>query len=380
MSINSDNPVNMYDPTREYYGHKNDIDEAIQTVLNHGKFINGPQVKELEDKLANYVGTKHCIGVANGTDALQIALMALDVGPGDEVITVAHTWISCAEVITLLGAKPVFVDIEDVTFNMDPVKLEEKINDHTKAILVVNLYGHLANYDAIKQISLNHCIPIIEDAAQSFGAIQRGKRSCSFGNISTTSFFPTKPLGCYGDGGACFTDSDDLGYKIRAIRNHGAVKKFYNEYIGVNSRLDTIQASILLAKFNYFQETLDNRNFTAALYTMNLRELEEAEKISLPTVQEKNYHAWAQYSIILNSKEERDQLNTLLKENGVNTSIFYPKPLHYQKCFEYLGMKDGDLPVTERVCDTVLSVPCYGEFRKEEIEYVCNVIKSYFNN
>ncbi len=373
-------PINMYDPTREYKNRRVEFDDAMKNVLNHGRFINGPEVCQLEDELSKYVGVKHCVCVANGTDALQIALMALDIQPNDEVITVAHTWISSSEVISLLKAKPVFVDIEDKSFNIDPKKIEEKITDKTKAILVVNLYGQLPNYSDIQKIAYEHCLAIIEDGAQSFGAIQNGKKSCSFGTIATTSFFPSKPLGCYGDGGACFTNNDELALKIRAIKNHGGTKRFYHDYIGVNSRLDTIQAAILLTKLKCFDESLENRNYVAHFYTNSLKVLEDKGKMKLPKIIPNNYHAWAQYSILLNSTEERDQLQSYLKENGVNCSIFYPKPLHYQNCFSDLGFKDGDLPVTERVCKTVINVPCYSEFTREEVEIVCNLIKNFFKN
>ncbi len=371
-------PINMYDPTREYKEHQQDIDKAIQEVLNHGRFINGPEVKELEANLAKYIGVSHCICVGNGTDALQIALMALDIQPDDEVITVAHTWISSSEVISLLKAKPVFVDIEDITFNIDPLKIEEKITSKTKAILVVNLYGQLPDYNKIREIANKHNLKVIEDAAQSFGSVQNSRKSCSFGDIGTPSFFPTKPLGCYGDGGACFTDDDELGLKIRAIKNHGGTKRFHHDYIGINSRLDSIQAGILLEKFKYFERSLENRNNVANLYTSLLKPLEEQGKIILPKTIRGNYHAWAQYSILVNTNHERDELVSELKDHGINPSIFYPKPLHVQPCFGDLGFKDGDLPITERICKTVINVPCYAEFTKNEIEYVCQIMTAFY--
>jgi UDP-2-acetamido-2-deoxy-ribo-hexuluronate aminotransferase len=369
-------PINMYDPTREYSIHGNKINAAIHKVISQGKFIGGPEVYELENKLAEYVGVKHCITVANGTDALQIALMSLNIGLNDEVITVAHTWISSSETISLLGAIPVFVDIESTTFNIDPTKIISKITNKTKAILVVNLYGHQANYSELHKIADKYNLSIIEVGAQSFGAIQNGKQSCSFGTIGTTSFFPTKPLGCYGDGGACFTNRDDLALKIRAIKNHGGTQRFFHDYIGVNSRLDTIQAAILLEKIKYLNDTLTNRNYIANLYTELLGDLEQQGKLILPKTLPNNYHVWAQYSIILKSSEKRNNLVEKLKESDIHTAIFYPKPLHHQNCFKYLDCKQGDLPITEMICDTIFNVPCYGEFSKKEVEYVCEIIKN----
>ena len=224
-------PIQMYDPKREYRTHKKEFDDSIQNVLNHGLFINGPEVKSLEPDLAKFSGAKHCVSVSNGTDALKIALLALGVGVGDEVLTVAHTWISTAEVISLINAVPVFVDIEDETFNMDPSKIEEKITSKTKAIMPVSLYGQMPDMDKINEIAAKHNLPVIEDGAQSFGGMYNGKRSCNLTTIGTTSFFPSKPLGCYGDGGACFTNDDELALKMIAIKSHGGVKRFHHKYV-----------------------------------------------------------------------------------------------------------------------------------------------------
>lgn len=377
MDINL--PINMFDPTRDYNANQDNYDNAIKSVLQHGRFINGPEVKQLEKELATYVGVSDCICVGNGTDALQIALMALDIGNGDEVITVAHTWISSSEVISLVGAKPVFVDIEDNTFNIDITKIESAITKHTKAILVVNLYGQIPDYEKIWVIAKKYNLYIIEDGAQSFGARRYNKKSCSFGTISTTSFFPTKPLGCYGDGGACFTNDMDLGMKIRAIKNHGGSKRFHHDYIGVNSRLDSIQAAVLLVKCHNFEDSLKKRNIVASKYSEELKSLQDSNLLKLPVIEECNYHVWAQYSVIMNSKVDRDRLFNKLCDNGVNVSIFYPKPLHYQKCFEYLGYKESDLPVTEKVCDTIINLPCYSEFKRDEQEYVIKIINDHFS-
>ena len=370
--------LQMYDPKREYQTHKQEIDAAIQGVLDHGLFINGPEVKELEKKLCDYTGSKHAIGVSNGTDAIKIALLALDVGVDDEVITVAHTWISTAEVVSLIHAKPVFVDIEDTTFTMDPEKIEAKITDKTKAILVVSLYGQPPNMTRIQEIADKHGLPVIEDAAQSFGGTYLGKQSCNLSTIGTTSFFPSKPLGCYGDGGACFTNDDDLAMKMRAIKSHGGIKRFHHKYIGMNARLDTLHAAVLNVKIDYFNETVKARNACADYYTEQLAFLEE-KGFRLPRVVEGRGSAWAQYSILATSKTQRDDIVAFLKENEINAAIFYPAPLHTQECFQYLYNETSlpVLPVTERVCDTVFNLPCYGELTIKEQDYVIEIIKKY---
>lgn len=370
--------LQMYDPKREYQNHKQEIDAAIQGVLDHGLFINGPEVKELEKKLCDYTGSKHAIGVSNGTDAIKIALLALDVGIDDEVITVAHTWISTAEVVSLIHAKPVFVDIEDTTFTMDPEKIEAKITDKTKAILVVSLYGQPANMKRIQEIADKHGLPVIEDAAQSFGGTYLGTKSCNLSTIGTTSFFPSKPLGCYGDGGACFTNDDDLAMKMRAIKSHGGIKRFHHKYIGMNARLDTLHAAVLNVKIDYFNETVKARNACADYYTEQLAFLEE-KGFRLPRVVEGSGSAWAQYSILATSKTQRDGIVAFLKENEINAAIFYPAPLHTQECFQYLYNETSlpELPVTERVCDTVFNLPCYGEVTTKEQDYVIGIIKKY---
>ena len=367
--------IQMYDPKREYQSHKKEIDEGIQTVLNHGIFINGPEVKELEEKLSKYVGVKHAIGVSNGTDALTIAMLALDVKPGDEIITVAHTWISTAETISLIGAIPVFIDIEADSFNMDHKKIESAITDKTKGIVSVSLYGQISNIDEINEIANKHNLFVIEDGAQSFGATYKGKKSSSLTTVGTTSFFPSKPLGCYGDGGACFTNDDEIAMKIRAIKSHGGVKRFQHEYIGINGRLDTIHAGILLKKLEYFDsETLVNRNKCANYYSEKLKDVPE---LSLPVIREHNYSAWAQYSLLVKDKELRDNIVSYMKENGVNLAIFYPSPLHTQKCFQGKSRK-MNLDVTEKVCDTIFNLPCYGEITTEEQDKIIKLLINYF--
>jgi UDP-2-acetamido-2-deoxy-ribo-hexuluronate aminotransferase len=374
-------PIQMYDPKREYANHKEEIDKSIQTVLNHGIFINGPEIKELENKLNEFIGVKHSICVSNGTDALKIALLALDVKPNDEVITVSHSWISTAEVISLINAIPVFIDIEPDTFNMDPSKLEEAITPKTKAIIMVSLYGQVGLIDKVNNIAAKYNIPVIEDGAQSFGAIHNGKKSCNLTLLSTSSFFPSKPLGCYGDGGACFTNDIKLADKMRAIRAHGGVKRFHHDYVGMNARLDTLQASILLAKFKYFDNTLEMRNKCAKYYLDNLKDI---PNITLPKVINEsndyniNISAWAQFSILAENKDVRDKVVEFMINNGVNLAIFYPTPLHTQKCFQGIS-RHHILTTTEDVCDRVFNLPCYGEITYEEMDYIVNLLRTFYN-
>ena len=304
--------------------------------------------------------------------------MALGLGIDDEVITVAHTWISSAECISIINAKPVFIDIEPVTFNIDPAKIEAAITPRTQAIIAVSLYGQIPNMSEINEIAAKHGIPVIEDAAQSFGAKQGDKFSGNLSTIGTTSFFPSKPLGCYGDGGACFTNDEALAKKIRAIKSHGGLERFKHEYIGLNGRLDTLQAAILLEKFKYFEETIEKRNRCAAYYTETLEPLVQKGLIQTPRVLDGNRSAWAQYSIIINNKSIRDSLVEYMKLSHVNVAIFYPTPLHTQKCFENLGYKLGDLPVTEATCDTIFNLPCYAEITQEEQDYIVNLVYKFY--
>lgn len=374
------NIIQMYDPKREYQQHKEDIDNAINTVLNHGLFINGPEVKQLETSLSEFINVKHCIAVSNGTDALKIALLALDISINDEVITVAHSWISTVEAISIINAKPVFVDINYNDFNIDSNKIEDKITDKTKAILVVSLYGQIPDMDIINNIANKYNIAVIEDGAQSFGATYKNKYSGSLTTIGTTSFFPSKPLGCYGDGGACFTNNDELAEKIRAIKNHGGIKRFHHKYIGLNARLDTIQASILNVKFRYFMDTINKRNKCANYYSSKLKLLKRIG-LKLPELKDNCTSAWAQYSILAKNKKQRDLIVSHLKKNNINVAIFYPSPLHLQECFKKLNYKKGDLPVTEDVCDRVFNLPCYGELTKDEQNYIIdNLIKFTYMN
>lgn len=299
---------------------KDKIDAGIQRVLSHGQYILGPEVTELEDRLADFVGAKYCISCANGTDALQIVQMALGVGPGDEVITPGFTYVATAETVALLGAKPVYVDIDPRTYNLDPQLLEAAITPRTKAIIPVSLYGQCADFDAINAIASKYGIPVIEDAAQSFGASYKGKRSCNLSTVACTSFFPSKPLGCYGDGGAIFTNDDELATAIRQIARHGQDRRYHHIRVGVNSRLDTLQAAILLPKLEIFEEEIALRQKVAAEYDLSLKQV----GIGTPFIEVNNISVYAQYTVRM---DNRESVQASLKAAGVPTAVHYPIPL-----------------------------------------------------
>ena len=329
---------------------KDKIDANIQKVLAHGNYILGPEVSELEDKLSEFTGAKYCITCANGTDALQIAQMAIGIGPGDEVITPGFTYIATAETVALLGAKPVYVDVDPKTYNLEPARLEAAITPRTKAIIPVSLYGQCADFDAINAIAEKHGIPVIEDAAQSFGASYNGKKSCNLSTIACTSFFPSKPLGCYGDGGAIFTNDEDLARLLRQIARHGQDKRYHHVRVGVNSRLDTLQAAILLPKLEIFADEIIKRNQVATSYT---RLLNDAGIVSTPYVDERCVSAWAQYTILV---EDREGVLGKLKEAGVPTAVHYPIPLNKQP-----AVKDDtvNLPTGDEIARKVMSLPMH---------------------
>lgn len=336
---------------------KDKIDANIQRVLAHGKYILGPEVTELEERLAAFAGTKYCIGVANGTDALQIAQMSLGIGFGDEVIVPGFSYIATAETPAVLGAKPVYVDIDEKTYNLDPEKLEAAITSRTKAIIPVSLYGQCADFDAINAIAEKHRIPVIEDGAQSFGASYKGRFSCNLSTIGCTSFFPSKPLGCYGDGGAIFTNDDDLATVLRQIARHGQDRRYHHIRVGVNSRLDTLQAAILLPKLEIFAEEIELRNQVAERYT---RLLNEAGITTTPFVEKHNVSAWAQYTVRVGSRKD---VQENLKAAGVPTAVHYPIPLNKQPA---VADKVAKLPVGDAVADVVLSLPMHPYITREE--------------
>lgn len=358
--------MEFIDLKSQYQRLKADIDAGIQRVLDHGQYILGPEVTELETKLAAYTGAKYCITVANGTDALQIAQMALGIGPGDEVITPGFTYIATAETVALLGAKPVYVDIDPRTYNLDPALLEAAITPRTKAIIPVSLYGQCADFDAINIIASKHGIPVIEDAAQSFGATYKGRKSCNLSMISCTSFFPSKPLGCYGDGGAIFTNDAELAKIIRQIARHGQDRRYHHIRVGVNSRLDTIQAAILLPKLAVLNEEIIQRQQVANRYTDLLT---QAGINTTPTIEKNNTSAWAQYSIQL---EKREQAQEFLKNADIPTAIHYPIPLNKQPA---VADENVQLPVGDEVAKKILSLPIHPHLTKEQQNTIIATLK-----
>lgn len=359
----------------------------ISAVLTHGQYILGPEIKELEKKLGSYVGTKHAVSCASGTDALLMALMAYGVGPGDAIFTTPFTFVATAEVISLLGATPAFVDIEPDTFNIDPDKLEIAIaalesrdqKKHPlpkgfkklapKGVIAVDLFGQPADYKRINAIARNKGMFVIEDAAQSFGAEYHGAKACSLAEIAATSFFPAKPLGCYGDGGMVFTNSDELASKLDSIRVHGkGSDKYDNIRIGINGRCDTLQAAILLAKFEIFAEEIDLRQEVAHKYNMLLG---ASGKITCPMVRPENKSAWAQYSLV---SPKREAILDALKKEKIPSAVYYPKPLHVQTAYSYLGYKTGSFPASEKAAETIFSIPMHPYLSAQDQEHIAEVI------
>jgi len=356
---------------------KGKIDANIQNVLAHGKYIMGPEVKELEQTLAKYVGVDYAIGVASGTDALLMPLMAHEVGPGDAIFTVSFTFIATAEVIQLLGATSVFVDIDPDTFNIDVNKLEEAIIKvksegklNPKGIMPVDLFGQPADYDEINALAKKYGMFVLEDGAQGFGGTYKGKKACSLAEVAGTSFFPAKPLGTYGDGGMCFTNDKEIYEKLLSIRVHGkGSHKYDNARVGINGRLDTLMAAILLAKVEIFAEEIELRQKVANRYSEGLKDI-----IKTPFVKEHNISAWAQYSVL---HPDREKVMAGLKEEGIPTAIYYPKPLHLQDAFVNLGYKYGDFPVSEKMASDIFSIPMYPYLGEEDQDKVIEAIKKY---
>jgi dTDP-4-amino-4,6-dideoxygalactose transaminase len=370
---------------------RDQIEQNITAVLDHGKYIMGPEIKELEEKLAEFTGVRHAVSCASGTDALLLALMAYGVGPGDAVFTTPFTFIATGEVIGLLGATPVFVDIDPQTFNIDPSKLEKTVaalkSGDTKAfplpkqtnnrlepkgIIAVDLFGLPADYDAISHIADENGLFVLEDAAQSFGAQKNGQKAGSLAKIGCTSFFPAKPLGCYGDGGMCFTDDDPLAEIIDSLRVHGkGGHKYDNVRIGINGRLDTLQAAILLSKFEIFPEEIDMRQQSAANYSELLSNIEGLTAPKVPT----GYQSvWAQYSVLACNQKHREQLQAVLKDAGIPTAVYYPKPLHLQTAFSHIGYGEGDFPVSEDCSRRIFSLPMHPYLRKEDQVRIAEVL------
>lgn len=363
----------------QYQALKSEIDAGVQAVIDSGAFILGKPVADLEEKLADYVGRKHCIGCANGTDALQLALMTLGVGPNDAVFTSDFTYFASAGSASILGATPILVDIDLRTFNMSPEALEEAIKRvlqegelTPKVIIPVDLFGLPADYVKIEPIAKKYGLKILEDGAQGFGGNIKGKMACSFGEISTTSFFPAKPLGCYGDGGAIFTDDDETDARLRSLRAQGKspLDKYDNREIGMNSRLDTIQAAILLPKFKAFVDyELDAVNNVAKWYTQRLK-----ERFITPYIPEGYYSSWAQYTLILENEEERKAIQDKLKKNDIPSMIYYPRGLHSQEAYRYMNLSDDLFPNTVKATNTVLSLPMHPYLDEDTVDYITSVI------
>ena len=369
------------DLKHQYQVLKPQIDQAVLDVMQSGAFIMGQPVKELEAQLAEYVGVRHCLTCANGTDALTLALKAWGIGPGDAVFVPDFTFFSSAEVVSLEGATPVFVDVDEETFNISPESLDEAIRQilsdgklSPKVIVAVDLFGLPANYPQVREIADKYDLLILEDGAQGFGGEIMGKKACSFGDISTTSFFPAKPLGCYGDGGAVFTDNDEWAALIESYRVHGkGTFKYDNVRIGMNSRLDTVQAAILQVKLRAFADyELADVNRVAAKYTELLKDV---PGIKTPVIPTGFYSSWAQYTLRLDSKEQRDTLQTRLKEQGIPSMVYYPTPMHLQTAFQHLTQDNSHLTSATRLSETVLSLPMHPYMTDEDIQSVVDAIK-----
>lgn len=365
----------------QYQVLKKDIDAAMLKVASDCNFISGKQVKELEEELAEYVGAKHCISCANGTDALSLAMMAWGIKEGDAVFVPDFTFFSTGEIVSFAGATPVFVDVALDTFNISLDSLEKKIKDTIeegkltpKAVIPVDLFGLPADYDSVRKIADKYNLLVLEDGAQGFGGKIGERRACSFGDISTTSFFPAKPLGCYGDGGAVFTDDDDAAALLRSISVHGkGTMKYDNVRIGLNSRLDTMQAAILTVKLRAFKEyEVADINKVADRYTELLGGV-----VKTPVIPDGFYSSWAQYTIQLDSKEERDGLQAELKKNDIPSMVYYPKPMHKQQAFEKLSFNEDDYANTTQLCDTVLSLPMHPYLTEVDMDKVVEVVKQY---
>jgi UDP-2-acetamido-2-deoxy-ribo-hexuluronate aminotransferase len=355
--------IPFIDLQSQYQAYKGEIDSAIQNVLDTSQYIMGPSVKQFEASLSKYVGVKHAIGCASGTDALLLALMAIGIKPNDEIITTPFTFIASSEVISLLGAVPVFVDIEPDTYNINAELIEDKITSKTKAIMPVSLYGQIADMDTINSIAERHNLIVIEDAAQSFGATYKGKKSCNLSHFGCTSFFPSKPLGCYGDGGALFTNDDEFAEKARLFLAHGSKRRYDHEVIGINGRLDAIQAAILDVKLKYFEDEVQLRAEKGQYYIDLLKD----KGIQLPTIKEERTSVFAQFTL---QSENREGLIKKLNDNDVPTAIHYPTPLHLQKCYKSLNYSVGDFPVSEKAAKEVFSLPMSPFITKEQQELI----------
>lgn len=368
----------MVDLVGQYNKIKSEVDSAILDILSKASFINGPHVKNFQENLQNYLNVKHVIPCANGTDALQVAMMALNLQPGDEVITTTFTFIATAEVIALLRLTPVLVDIEKDSYNIDPEAIERAITPKTKAIVPVHIFGQCANMEAIMDIARRHNLYVVEDNAQAIGAeytFSDGtvKKAGTIGTIGCTSFFPSKNLGCYGDGGAIFTNDDALAEQIRVVVNHGMKVRYYHDYVGVNSRLDTIQAAVLDIKLKHLDEYIKARQYAAAYYD---KAFSVTDKIITPKKSCFTTHVYHQYVMVLNGVD-RAKLMEHLQSKGISCAIYYPVPLHEQKAYQDPRYKKGDFPVSEYLCENVIALPMHTEFTDEQLDYVTSIILNF---
>ena len=363
--------LQFIDLKTQYQALKADIDARIQRVLDHGQYIMGPEVKELEERLAALVGVKHCVTVASGTEALLIAMMAHGIGPGDEVITTPFTFAATAETIALTGASPVFVDVQPDTCNIDPAAIEAAITPRTRAIMPVSLYGQVADMDEINAITARHGnIPVIEDAAQSFGASYKGRRSCALSTWGATSFFPSKPLGCYGDGGALFTDDDALAQAAREIRVHGQSKRYFHTRIGVGGRMDTLQCAVVLGKLARFDWEVERRLALGERYQQLLADL----PVQRLAVREDRDCVWAQFTVLLKDAAQRDAVQAALTAQGIPTAIHYPRPMHLQPAYER-WTPTWPLPHSEAVSQRVMSLPMSADLTDEQQDLVIDALR-----
>ena len=371
--------INFYESQREYKEKKAEFDEAIQRVINNGSFILGNEVKEFEEKIKEFTGAKHAIGVASGTDALVIASDILGFKEGTEVITTPFTFLASTSCLAKHGCKPVFVDIDEESCGMDISQVEAAITDKTVGILPIHLFNQMCDMDEIMKIAKKHNLKVLEDAAEAFGmrwqlnGEDTLRHAGTIGDMGVFSFFPTKTLGGYGDGGMIVTNNDELADKCRMFRVHGASKKYHYDYIGYNSRLDAMQASILKVKLQYIENAIENRNRVARGYIEGLKDVAGVKVQGIKAANQKNV-----YYVFNIFAENRDELMEFLKNKGIGTSIYYPKPLHLQKCFEYLGHKEGDFPVTEKMCKQILALPIYPELRDDEVLSICEAIKEFY--
>jgi len=370
----------MVDLVGQYQKIKKEMDEAVLNVIGSAAFINGPEVNNFQNALAQYLGAKHVIPCANGTDALQVAMMALNLKPGDEVITSSFTFIATAEVIALLGLTPVLVDVLPDTFNIDPEAIRKAITPKTKAIVPVHLFGQCADMEEIMAIANEHQLHVIEDACQAIGAeytFRDGsvKKAGTIGHVAGVSFFPSKNLGCYGDGGAIFTDDDALAAQLKVIVNHGMTVRYYHDYVGVNSRLDSLQAAVLRVKLNYLDEYTAQRQRAADYYN---RAFADNAKITTPVISKNSTHVFHQYTLMLNHTD-RDGLQKYLNDKEIPAPIYYPVPLHLQKAYIDPRYNEGDFPVTEKLCKSVISLPMHTELDEEQLNYIATAVLDFVN-